>query len=356
MKQPCSLAFKPDLEEAARRWEAFYAGEIIDRPLVCVTAPRQDQQQPAASTYYDRVFGNLDQVIERGLALGAATYWGGDAIPNYWLTFGPDEIGVFCGAEFGWKGDSGDTNWSKPFVEDWNDVLPIAIQPDNPLWIRMLDFYRLAARRMGGKMVLAAPDLHSNMDLLASIRGPQALCIDLIEQPEAIDRAMVSARAVFRELWPAVVQAGQMDELGYYQNFYSMEGAAILQCDFSAMISPAMFRRWVLPALEEEAQIVNHAIYHWDGAAALVHYDAVVNSPYLHTISFVPSDNHGTHWDYLDLLKRIQASGKAVHVWGGPEAMKRLHKELRPEKTFYQVTASSQSEAEELLDWFVKNT
>ena len=45
-----------------------------------------------------------------------------------------------------------------------------------------------------------------------------------------------------------------------------------------------------------------------------------------------------------------------VQVWGEPEAMKRLHKELQPEKTFYQVTANSQSEAEELLEWFVKNT
>jgi hypothetical protein len=38
-QQPASLSLKPDLAEAAHRWEAFYAGEIIDRPVVCVTAP-----------------------------------------------------------------------------------------------------------------------------------------------------------------------------------------------------------------------------------------------------------------------------------------------------------------------------
>ena len=124
MKKPAPLAFKPDLDEAARHWEAFYAGEIIDRPLVCVTSPRRGMTIPPASTYYERVFGNLDEMIDRGLAAGEATFWGGDAIPNYWLTFGPDEIAVFAGDEFGWSGDSGDTNWSKHFVMDWASALP----------------------------------------------------------------------------------------------------------------------------------------------------------------------------------------------------------------------------------------
>jgi hypothetical protein len=356
MKKPASLAFKPDLDEAARHWEAFYAGEIIDRPLVSITSPRRGMTIPPASTYYERVFGDLDEVIDRGLAAGEATFWGGDAVPNYWLTFGPDEIAVFAGDEFGWSGDSGDTNWSKHFVKDWASALPLCLHQDSPLYQRMLEFYRKAAERMHGKMLLASPDLHTNLDLLAGVRGSQQLCFDLVEQPETIDRAMLDAREIFKQLWPAVVKAGRMEESGYYQNFYSMEGCAILQCDFSAMISPAMFRRWALPAIEEEAQIVNHAIYHWDGPAALSHYDALVHSPYLHTLSFVPGDNHGTHWDYIDLLKRIQGEGKAVQVWGEPEAMKRLHRELQPEKTFYQVTANSQSEAEELLEWFVKNT
>jgi len=356
MKIPTPLFFKPDLEDAALRWDAFYAGEMIDRPLISVTAPRNGSIIPPASTYYERVFGDMEDLIERGLKVGETTYWGGEAIPHYWLTFGPDEIAVFSGGEFGWKGDSGDTNWSKPFVNDWAEAFPLSLHADNPLWQRMLDFYQKAASRMGGKMLLTAPDLHTNMDLLAAIRGPQRLCMDLIEEPEMIDRAMQDARAIFRKLWSSVVQAGQMDEFGYYQNFYSMDGAAIMQCDFSAMISPSMFRRWVLPALEEEAKIVKHAIYHWDGASALVHFDAVVHSPYLHTLSFVPSDNQGTHWDYRFLLKRIQEAGKAVQVWGTPEEMKRLHPELKPEKTFDQVTAKSQSEAEELLEWFVKNT
>jgi hypothetical protein len=117
-----------------------------------------------------------------------------------------------------------------------------------------------------------------------------------------------------------------------------------------------MFRRWVLPALEEEAAIVNRVIYHWDGPGALVHTDDLVRSSLLHTLSFVPGDGHGSHLHWLDVLKRVQAGGKAVHVWGTPDEMKALHRELRPEKTLYATTAGSQAEAEALLEWFVDHT
>jgi 5-methyltetrahydrofolate--homocysteine methyltransferase len=135
-----------------------------------------------------------------------------------------------------------------------------------------------------------------------------------------------------------------------------MHGAAFLQCDFAAMISPAMFKRWVLPALEEEAQIVKHCVYHWDGPSALVHTDLLIQSRGLHTLSYVPGDGNGSHLDYIPLLKRVQEGGKAVHVWGTPEEIKILHRELQPEKVMYCTTASSEQEADALLQWFVRHT
>ncbi len=355
-RSPAPLAFKPDREEAARRWEASFAEGIIDRPVVCVTAPKEGAPPAQGSSYHERVFGDLDELIERGLRGAEATYWGGEAVPAFWTSFGPDEIGVFCGATFGWREHSGDTNWSIPFVEDWARDLPLRLQHDHPLWQRMLEFYRRAAARMAGKMLLAPLDLHTNMDLLAAVRGPERLCADLLDCPALIDRAMDDARAVFREVWAAIAEAGRMDDQGYSHGCYSMAGAAVLQCDFSCMISPAMFDRWAMPALEEEAEIVKHAVYHWDGPGALVHFDALTASRGLYSLSYVPGAGQGSHLEYLDLYRRVQARGKAVHVGGSVEEVKQMHRELRPEKTIYSTWAASPAEAEALLEWFVANT
>ena len=355
-RAPMPLSFKPGYLDALRRWEAYYAGEIIDRPLVNITARKPGYAQVPGTNYRQRVFDDIDTLIDNMLAGAEATYYAGESIPSGWLSFGPDEIAYFCGAELGWNDKSGDTNWSKPFVDDWAEAFPLRLREDNPLWRRMLDFYRRAAVRTEGKMLLCPLDLHTNMDLLMAFRGSERLCLDLIDQPQVIDRAMADARAIFRQVWDATAKAGRMDERGYCHLAYSMEGAAVLQCDFCCMMGPAMFRRWVLPALEEEAEIVKHVVFHWDGKGALTHTDDLVASRGLHTLAFQPGDGGGSHLDYIDLFQRIQAGGKSVQVWGNIDQIKELHRHLRPEKTLYCTWANTPQEADQLLEWFVKNT
>jgi hypothetical protein len=84
--------------------------------------------------------------------------------------------------------------------------------------------------------------------------------------------------------------------------------------------------------------------------------DLLIHSRGLHTLSFVPGDGNGTHIDYLPLLKRIQAGGKAVHVWGTPDEMKALHRELQPERVMYVTSTATQAEADALVAWFVEHT
>lgn len=356
---PVPLLFKRDMPEAARRWEAYLAGEIIDRPLVCVTAPRPGMAGAPGASYHDRVFGDLDSIIDNALKSNAATYFGGEAVPALWTSFGPDEVAVFCGSEFEWNAASPDTNWSKPVVHDWESFLPLRLKEDHPLWQRMLGFYRKAAEKAAGKALLTHLDLHTNMDLVAALRGPQRLCEDLLDRPEMIDRAMLDARAVFRKVWHEIAEAGRMYETGHCAGLYSMEGASIVSCDFICMMSPPMFRRWVLPAFEEEAAIVRHAFFHWDGPGALVHADALFGCAGLHTFGYVPTVGPGgriEHIKHLDVLKRIQAAGKAVQAIGTPDEVKAMHRELRPEKTMYCTNTATPAAAEALLEWFVKNT
>lgn len=353
---PRPLALKPDLAEAARRWEAFYAGDLVDRPPVCVTAAMPGRPPGRWPTYHERAYAEADELIDRALAAAEATYWGGEAVPAWYPGIGPDEIAAFCGGRLAWDPGSGDTSWSVPFVEDWERALPLRLHGDEPWWRRTLALYRRAAERLAGTMLLTPLDLHTNMDLLSAVRGPERLCMDLLDCPDAVDRAMASARAVFPAVWRSIAEAGRMDERGYCQGIYAADGAAYLQCDFSCMMSPAQFRRWVLPALEEEASVVRHHVYHWDGPGALVHADALLASPWLHTLSYVPGEGRGTCADYVELYRRVQAAGKAVQVWGSAEVIKRVHREIRPEKVFYSCSVDTPDEAERLLDWFARNT
>ena len=39
------LQYKEQMAQTAERWEAFWAGEVLDRPLVCVTAPKRGHEK-----------------------------------------------------------------------------------------------------------------------------------------------------------------------------------------------------------------------------------------------------------------------------------------------------------------------
>lgn len=353
--EPAPLRFKPDMAEVSRRWEAYWAGELLDRPIVCAAVREPGYDFLPESTYYERVHGDLDAVLDRALHNAAGTFYGAETVPQFWLSFGPDEIAAFCGATLEWSQTDADTNWSVPFVKDWDESLPLRLQEDNPLWLRMQTFYRRAAERLTGKMLLMPLDFHTNMDLLAAVRDPQRLCTDLYDCPAQIDRAMLDARRIFREVWDAIRSAGRMDEFGYAFEGYSAEGVSVLACDFSALISPAMFRRWVRPALEEEAALVKHAIYHWDGPRALAHFDDVMAIKGFHTISFVP-DPGESHVQYLDLFKQVQAHGKAVQVWGEVDEIKFMHAELDPARVQYRPKVRTRAELDEFLAWLVRHT
>lgn len=347
---------KPDLGEAARRWEASYAMELIDRPPVWMTCRKPGVKAAPGPNYLQKRTADIDALLDAVERCAESVWWGGDSIPQWMPSLGPDEMAAYCGCgDLVFSEDSPDTNWARPFVEDWENTR-LRIDDRSPSLNRTLEIYRRGAERFKGKLLLTPPDLHSNLDLLAAVRGAERLCMDLLDTPELIDRAMEQARAVFRDLWSAVRTAGRMDELGFCQNFYSMEGAAMLQCDFSCMIHPELYRRWALPALEEEAAIVRHAVYHWDGPGALVHWDAVMACRGFYAVSYVPGDGHGRLSDHLPMLRRIQEAGKVAHVGGTPDEIRRMHKELRHDRVVYYLAPDTPREGEELLKWLTKNT
>ncbi len=103
-------------------------------------------------------------------------------------------------------------------MNDWEQHLPLRLKTTHPLWQRLLELYSRAAERFSGKVLLVAPDLHTNMDLLAAIRGRQRLCMDLIDCPDLIDCAMSDFAG---HLSAVVVRA---DQSGSYERIRLLSG------------------------------------------------------------------------------------------------------------------------------------
>jgi len=344
-----TLKLKPDYKDAVRRYEAFWNGSMEDRPVVRITVPNPDRSAPLyESNYYAKINDDEDELVQGLVGNAGRTLYFGEALPEVNLSFGCEEIAVYCGGALRFHENDRDTNWAQPFVMDWEDVFPIRINEGHPMWLRKLSLAEKCAKAMDGVMLFSPIDLLTNMDLLQGMRGSEGLCKDLLDRPETIDRALAYVMEIVGFIY---------DKLFMPYGLPSASGFDHLQCDFSYMIGGPMFRRFVLPYLEREAEYFNNRVlYHWDGPGALTHTEDLLASKYLYLLGYVPGAGKGTHKDYIDLYKKVQARGKAVCVWGDPDEMKLIHRELSPEKTIYSTQTETAREAEELLKWFAANT
>ena len=84
-----------------------------------------------------------------------------------------------------------------------------------------------------------------------------------------------------------------------------------LQCDFSAMLSPAMFRQFALPELEREANFYDYALWHLDGLEEIPHLEMILGVDRIRAIQW--ADNPYTpSLDYVELFKVIRRHRRSV--------------------------------------------
>jgi hypothetical protein len=351
------LSFKPNLDDAIEHWRAFWNQDIIGRPCCAVTAPRDGVERPPGAPGQVLPDTDFEALLDQAEARLAATYFAGEAMPLFEPSFGPDQAAAFLGARLDWSPDSSSTTWSKPFVEDWAEVLPLTL--GGHVWERFVELHRKAGQRGDGKFCVGMLDFHSNFDWLAAIRDPVPLCTDLLDCPDLVHRAMANVRELHPVVYNTLYEAAGMADKGTGGWLpYWCEGRYVTtQCDFCCLLSPAQFAEFVLPALEEECSSVDHSVYHYDGPVALQHFDAITGISALDGIQWQPGAGDKPMTEWVELLQRFQARGKNVFVRCSAEELKEVfHPALKPNLVFYSVGVESEREADELLRWLTRNT
>ena len=354
------MDFNQQLNHTRRYAKAFWQHEMLDRPYVAVTAPMGPSSfiwTPAKSL---RAGGSedYDSILKPFWQQAQETFYGGEALPHLELTLGPDQYAAFLGAQIRVSGE-GDTTWVDPCVEDWEDYKVQIDKREHGYYDKLKKFFVYAADFCKDKFMLNMLDLHSNMDALSALRGAQDLCMDLYDCPGEVHRVLDQVRKTYHDIYQMAYDSGRMEGVGTigWSPIYCEGRSAVLQCDFSCLLSPAQGREYVFPAILEEARLLDHCIYHLDGKDALVHLDTILSMDEIDCVQWVPGAGQPRTVEWMDLLQKIQAAGKSVWIydWTVEEIMA-YHKELAPDKVAYSLEASSVEDAERLLEYLVKNT
>jgi 5-methyltetrahydrofolate--homocysteine methyltransferase len=309
---------------------AWWAGEL-ERPLVYlastdpVTAPKPFNYQ---SNY--PLDMSPDAVVDCYAPFLAATHYYGDAFPARWINFGPGIMAGFLGGAVHSVSDPSETVWFTPARDIPISELDVAYDAENPWWRRVRALTAAFVERYGGLLQVGQTDLGGNLDILASLRTTSGLLFDVTEQPAEVDRLVRQTT----ELWlryydklDALIRPACRGATSWAP-IWSTGKTYMLQCDFSYMIGPKMFERFVLPDLVACCEHLDHGFYHLDGKGEIPHLGMLLAIARLRGIQWIPGDGQPTPDQWLPLLKRIRDGGKLCQVFVRPEGARRIVQNL----------------------------
>jgi 5-methyltetrahydrofolate--homocysteine methyltransferase len=345
-----------DFERKKSYFDAFWEKEVIDRPLISVKAVNKPLLPIA---YLEGVeISDYMPVLEKAASNFENTWFGGEALPFFDCSFGPDQFASFLGGKIEF-GKEAQTSWVKPFWDDDYSEESVSFDTSKGSYFdKLINYIKMATGFANGRFLISMLDIHSNLDAIMAARGSENLCRDMLDDPDKVEKVLNRIHSFYPKLLDSVSEAGDMEKNGYigWLSTYSREKFAVIQCDFSIMISPEMTRRFVIPSLEYEASCLEHCIYHYDGVGALSHIDEILGLEQIDVIQWVPGAGQPRTIEWMDLLKKIQKKGKGLWLcdWTAQEIKGRF-KELDPRMVMYDTWVDSREEGEELLDYVKRN-
>ncbi|MFC1582185.1 hypothetical protein ACFL4W_01470 [Planctomycetota bacterium] len=341
-------------------WRAFWADEPLPRPLLKAEEYKNDTWASVADRYYKACQGQFQQLHEEFLGIFDNVIYHGEKFPVIGPELGPDAFAAFIsGTNLEFSEGSKGTNWIHPVFEDY-DSFDFSLNEDGPVWKGCLEYTKYLADNADGRYIVATIDLHSNIDALSALRGPQNLCMDLLDCPEKVDMAMQKIRALYPVVYNKLYEAGNMKATGStgWIDLYCEGKFTVIQADFICMISPDQYDRFVHPALEEEANFLDHSFLHLDGPGALIHLDRILQIEKLDGIQWVSGAGQKPMHEWIDVFKKVQKAGKKLVIYGlnTLDIIKEYMDILDPRGLVLYIGEKTQDEFDEIAGWLEKNT
>ncbi|HEY0258144.1 MAG TPA: hypothetical protein VGC39_11920, partial [Candidatus Methylacidiphilales bacterium] len=254
------IDFSPERwEKVKENYRLWWAGKL-QRPIVDLVLTGRDpgRPQPKAPMLSQATCADLtipaDDLIDRLDYELSKNVYIGDAFPMVNMDmFGPGVMAAFLGARLD---NSTGSVWFHPPEDTPIENIHFRYDPDN-IWLRRVkEICAAAMRRWQGRVLMGMTDLGGSLDTLSTFRPSDELPMDLVDSPEEVKRLLGEIHDFWHRFYAEINAVLQPVNPGYsaWCQIYSDRPYYILQCDFSYMISPEMFREFAQWELEATSQ------------------------------------------------------------------------------------------------------
>ena len=381
--------YKLNWEETKEKFTNYWQHKNTGRPLMCVIARRPEVEQfsdgtPVEGGYLDQIcqgkyynmpkelywkdmedkYQNAERIVARYRYFCDTHAFLGESFPNLNIDFGPGSTAAYLGSDIGFKED---TVWFKKCLDGWDGVPKLTFNPENKWFKKHLQLAKDCRALAKDDFYVDMPDLMENIDVLASLRGAQDTLFDLLDEPEKVGQRIQEVTDVYYDYYDRFYDVIKDKDGGNAYTVFQIWGpgrTVKLQCDFSAMMAPEDFRKYIQPSLRTQSENVDHVLYHLDGPAAIKHMDALMEIEGIDALQWTSGDAgpDGTLPDWDVIYDKAIAAGKSiwVKVYSGEfedwiRNVDRIVKKYGSHSLFLLFPEMSMEQAVYLLDYADKN-
>ena len=211
-----------------------------------------------------------------------------------------------------------ETVWYHPVVEDWESAELRFDKATDSLYRATIEATRYYVAESRERYLVSLPELGSASDDLSLLRGMQPLVLDMIERPQPVKAALAQLAEAWveinEELYAIASEANDGGCPIEWMQSWAPGRHYQMSCDFSAVLSPALFDEFIVPELRTYLQVNDYAVYHWDGPDAVKYLDSLLAIDEIEAIQWTQGAGSPPASDplWITQYRKIQAAGKKL--------------------------------------------
>lgn len=277
-----------------------------------------------------------------------------DTFPVAETNIGPGSLALFIGSE---AGLSEDTVWFKPCIDrdDPESHPPLYFNAESRWWRITEETLRACLILSQGSYLVGCPDLIENIDIVAALRDPQLLLMDMIERPDWVIEKVWEVNDIYFAAYQKIYDMVKLADGSSCFAAFRLWGpgkTAKVQCDTSAMFSQQMFSKFVVPALTAQCEWLDHSMFHLDGHQCIRHLDLLLEIDALDAIEWTPDPQVPTGGDaeWYPMYRKILEAGKSVQAVGvNVEEVEPMLDAVGGKGLYIQTAVTDEAQVEQLL-------
>ena len=315
---------KDNWAQTRKKWDGYWRRENQGTPLMRIVAEVPSMRDQALEKALEPV-DMIDKYDDAARMDARFRYYLrthrflAESFPNIDLNYGPGSMAGYLGSEILFAPD---TVWFTECVDDWSAWPELRFDPDNKWFKRHLKLFHCVKALAGDDYYLTVPDIMENLDVIASLRGAQNTAYDLIDEPEEIHRRIDQVQACYYRYYDSFYDIVAREEDGVLSSAYTAfqiwgRGKTLkLQCDYAALLSPAQFREFVVPALDQQCAGADSVLYHLDGPDAIRSLPALMEVDGIDALQWTSGSYNpdGTFPQWFGIYDQVKRAGKGLWV------------------------------------------